>query len=1403
MSYIEDLNTLVCNQAQNYIKKVLRPEDIDNDERSGFLSGDRESQDYELLQLLDPKYTSKNGNSLTKSNDPLYPSNMIDSFNGPFDHIDRILLQDFSNTLFSSGSNYFRDLFNVEFSSNSIVNCISMSEDGIDYSIVNDKFKFGRFFIDSFTYTPFIDYSTIDSKVGIYSDEYLTKYNTGWYDIKSNFVDCNRRNMTSNLYELRNLEKDLYDAKIAFRNAITQQDKKVYIYTLCEHLITLFAKLSNIRMCHEFYGLNSPHSQWDGIIALDIWYNMLYKEIDCGYAFDESYFDVNPMSKLEIHVQDGRRYVEYQGEEYDVSDEPYTFGDYTIMTDGVDDGYALLWDEYVFKKVDSTARKINDDRKWHVLPRGVLCKIHSIVSRQVPINRILDDSTGDFEWFKQSGNVYSDSSKSRYTKFSNLHLGRAYDVMTPTEYCAFTNTSSVDGKYSKPLIEGSSSDMKKKMLVSGCEALQDAFSVIRNEKLFNIFNLSSNQVEEFNPDNIEHYSESQCAIVIERIFSRLYKYLQFKSTTFEQFVKHINIDSGYKYLTTESLLKNDHVEYQNGSVVKSVYYDEHDMIPYLRYMSKLREYLDSDVLSADEKEVLRNVVGDGGILTKIAYEWLGKNWNLCPLQKINTEYAEGNCVDDTPNDDCQIEMNSNVDDVTQLMNERESEDSEPMVEDNNGVESEITTVIGSDDGQFTLTFKYLNESGEVTPVEVKALKNSPIPMFHIHSKIDCGDFFKEFRYWRVESGNISSSNTILSDVVLVAVYDEVEKPSDYVADTEHVNPNELNDEFGQQTNEALKCEFNENGCCVYITNGNGICDLNPIKNLFDDDGGSCCPFVQLFKFGINHPFDVSTIIEISDVVNLIQALLKINIDIAHREYFLKIDIPNDTDWWYGYSWGDDYIVCHDSESVEDGEVVCGTGIDQIVCRNEVGMKWVSFEPTIEYKFSNMHASNQVKDGRLICCCSNATNYEPVGTIVSVNRELMDDDDSNHYNDYLYHYDYVKQFSGIAVLNEEKSKLKALDDCQRYYAINPLCLYENSIMQSPIDVNGFVKHRLEKINRTDKQVQTFTSIVKKYRPIIIPSVHDIFNGKEYKSKYQVHNENTYGVFGWCTIPSKTMVNMEYNENSIIVPSSYDKHNHVCGSNFLQMDSDLSRIYRIWDSELNKPVSNIKDTWYYLYNQRDWTYFLNPFFNVDQNNDVYTYILDTYRGDDKPNSSDHLNGVIFEPSIQGRAIDSSFGGIAETCRFMAKYHHNQKNLETLVEISNQIISFGKLKKLTTIDGYEYNSTYGSEYKNLPLEFRYPDGDGIDDANKSGTHLGGYRYNLGWRHSIDDFDENSVWLYITMTTPIEEQNTVIELKDIMPYVFWWSNRGYMGDIPDPIVPDEPEPPIRVIYHENPPSS
>lgn len=99
-----------------------------------------------------------------------------------------------------------------------------------NYDKVSNKFKQpantdnGGFFIDSFTYTPFIEYSVGDPRVGIYSDEFLTDYNTGKYNqgsgTNAHQKDTHRRTLSSELYQLRNLEQDIYRAKMNFRQAI-------------------------------------------------------------------------------------------------------------------------------------------------------------------------------------------------------------------------------------------------------------------------------------------------------------------------------------------------------------------------------------------------------------------------------------------------------------------------------------------------------------------------------------------------------------------------------------------------------------------------------------------------------------------------------------------------------------------------------------------------------------------------------------------------------------------------------------------------------------------------------------------------------------------------------------------------------------------------------------------------------------------------------------------------------------------------------------------------------------------------------------------------------------------------------------------------------------------------------
>ena len=534
--------------------------------------------------------------------------------------------------------------------------------------------------------------------------------------------------------------------------------------------------------------------------------------------------------------------------------------------------------------------------------------------------------------------------------------------------------------------------------------------------------------------------------------------------------------------------------------------------------------------------------------------------------------------------------------------------------------------------------------------------------------------------------------------------------------------------------------------------------LDPTKyesdfsELYESDfsESSACPFVKLLNIAKTErdDFDRMTLLEIEDVSNLLKALFKVNLHIARREYFLKKDLPGVSDWWYGYKDGDE---------------------------------WISFEPTVEFKFSNFHAANQPSEsGELMCCAKWANDYKP--SITPVNRDLLDDAAAIHYSDDKYCYDYRKMLMGLDDMCEDddsEDPSKDVANSQKYYRIEPLHLYENSQLQSPTDVNDFVRQRLDVIERTTSQVSTFTSIVKKYRPIVMPNVRDIFNKgiNDYPTKYKADMDNSYGVFGWCSIPSKTMVNMEYNEQALVVPSSYDHHNRIGGSNFLQMDKDLYGLYKSWAID---GTSIADETWYYLYNNRDWTYFMKPVFNVGRNNDVFSYIQTIGNPDSQlPTTSDHLNGVVFEKGINQRLDDSTFGDVVEVCEFLARRHHGDNNLKMLAESKSSIIDITRLRELTMKDG-RFNAVYGSEYANLPDSFRYPEQDWVDDFDKTGSYIGkdndGFKYpfNLGQTHAIDDFDEDSVWFYITMVEPTPEEDRVLDIHDIMPFVFWWENRG-----------------------------
>ena len=53
-----------------------------------------------------------------------------------------------------------------------------------------------------------------------------------------------------------------------------------------------------------------------------------------------------------------------------------------------------------------------------------------------------------------------------------------------------------------------------------------------------------------------------------------------------------------------------------------------------------------------------------------------------------------------------------------------------------------------------------------------------------------------------------------------------------------------------------------------------------------------------------------------------------------------------------------------------------------------------------------------------------------------------------------------------------------------------------------------------------------------------------------------------------------------------------------------------IYKGYDADNGKEIDLTSESWYYLYNSRDWTYFMYPVFGKKRNNDIYSSIKDVF-------------------------------------------------------------------------------------------------------------------------------------------------------------------------------------------------
>lgn len=177
------------------------------------------------------------------------------------------------------------------------------------------------------------------------------------------------------------------------------------------------------------------------------------------------------MQKLKVNDDGGgRKYVEYFGNRvYRDNPPPAIIWNDSENGVDVDENYAYIWDKDVWEALSGSALDIRENRSDCVTPRGVLKKIYGIVmTAGSTIDYKIHRPTGgwdednpvpveerDFDWFHQRGKVYSDRSKSDFTKYANLHLGLAYELMSAKDYHFLAEPSASEpesGEYLKNLL---------------------------------------------------------------------------------------------------------------------------------------------------------------------------------------------------------------------------------------------------------------------------------------------------------------------------------------------------------------------------------------------------------------------------------------------------------------------------------------------------------------------------------------------------------------------------------------------------------------------------------------------------------------------------------------------------------------------------------------------------------------------------------------------------------------------------------------------------------------------------------------------------------------------------------------------------------------------------------------
>jgi hypothetical protein len=191
---------------------------------------------------------------------------------------------------------------------------------------------------------------------------------------------------------------------------------------------------------------------------------LLYREIDAKYPFNDNYLNMNPMQRRKrcdslpnphVLMDNDRKLYLLEDKTCSWTKDASDIDDgLEWMEDETSDEFVYIWDSNLWAEYYNNSQKITDTRKKCTTPRGVLAKVYRIVKGlEYKWESYFRQRDGeDYKWFEQKGKIYTRDDKSLFTKYVNLHLGRAYDVMGGKEYFELTGKgySEEDNTYTKP-----------------------------------------------------------------------------------------------------------------------------------------------------------------------------------------------------------------------------------------------------------------------------------------------------------------------------------------------------------------------------------------------------------------------------------------------------------------------------------------------------------------------------------------------------------------------------------------------------------------------------------------------------------------------------------------------------------------------------------------------------------------------------------------------------------------------------------------------------------------------------------------------------------------------------------------------------------------------------------------